>query len=317
MIQDTKDRFLYILIKLIILLLSSVPRKLMNTLAIPLGNLWYRMDKHHRDIALDNMENAFKGEIDEALLPGKVKSTFIQVTTVALEIPSLLKLDKDNLGTYVTFEGSHHLRTALSKGRGVLFLTAHLGNWELMALATTLQFRFRCHLLVRPLDFTPLDKIITEIRCRTGNAVLDKIRSARAISGILRKNEILAILMDQSASWSDGVQVPFFGRPAWTNKGFAIFALRYSPTILPIFNIRQPDGRYKIILDAPVQLKRSGNINRDIVQNTILFNQIIEKHIRMAPENWLWVHRRWRERGIPVRAKQKMETMTFSGLEPQ
>jgi len=309
-----KDRWVYLLIKILVRFLSPVPRRLMNRLAIPLGNVWYHIDKNHRAIALDNMAKALEGEIDPALLPKKVKSTFIQLTTAALELPSLLKLKKDNLDTYVTFSGSHHLKTALSEGRGVLFLTAHLGNWELMSLATTLKFNFICHLLVRPLDFMPMDKILTEIRCRTGNKVLDKIRSARTIRKILRNNEILAILLDQNASWYDGVHVPFFGRTACTNKGFALFALRYHPAVLPIFNIRQADGRYKIIFDAPVTLQRTGNIERDIAQNTSLFNRIIEKHIRMAPDNWLWVHRRWRLKDIPDRAKQKMVSMNLAEL---
>ena len=309
-----KDRLSYMLIKTLLRLLSPVPRRLMNRLAIPLANLWYHIDKHHRAIALDNMAKAFEGEMDTALLPERVKSTFIQLTTAALELPSLLKLEKDNLDTYVTFSGSHNLETALSRGKGILFLTAHLGNWELMGLATTLRFNFSCNMLARPLDFTPMNKILTEIRCRTGGKVLDKIKSARTIGKLLHENETISILLDQNASWYDGVYVPFFGRTACTNKGFALFALRYHPTVLPIFNIRQTDGRYKIMIDAPVRLQRSGNIDRDIVQNTALFNQIIEKHIRMAPENWLWVHRRWRLKDIPDRAKRKMKAMTLAEL---
>jgi KDO2-lipid IV(A) lauroyltransferase len=213
----------------------------------------------------------------------------------------------------VTFSGTHHLKAALSQGKAILFLTAHLGNWELMALATTLKFNFSCHLLVRPLDFPPLDRILEEIRCRTGNKVVDKINSARSIRNLLTNNGILAILNDQNASWYDGVLVPFFGRTACTYKGFTIFALRYDPVVLPIFNIRREDGRYTILFDEPVSLKRSGNMNMDLLENTALFNKVIEKHIRMAPENWLWVHRRWRLKDIPEKAKRKMETMTLMG----
>jgi len=306
-----RDNLIYAFIKALIRLLSPIPREFMNGIAVPMGILWYHLDKHHRSIARDNMARAFGDALEKEELSQLVKANFIQITTAALELPSLLKLDLHNLETYVTFSGDHHLRTALSRGKGILFLTAHLGNWELMALATTLKFNFFCHLLVRPLDFLPVDKLLTEIRCRTGNKVLDKIRSARTIRQILARNEILAILLDQNASWYDGVLVPFFGRSAWTNKGFALFALRYDPVVLPIFNIRRKDGRYTILFDEPVSLIRSGNINTDLLENTALFNRIIEKHVRMAPDNWLWVHRRWRLKNIPEKARRKMEILTL------
>jgi len=185
-----------------------------------------------------------------------------------------------------------------------------------MSLATCLKFDFRCNLLVRPLDFAPLDRVLKEIRTATGNRVIDKIRSARAVGKVLERGEILAILLDQNASWYDGVYVPFFGRTACTNRGFALFALRYNPIILPIFNSRQADGRYQIRFDTPVSVTHTGNTSRDIVENTAKFNRIIEKHIRMAPDNWLWVHRRWRLKEIPERAKAKMAALTYNNELP-
>lgn len=292
-------------------MLSFIPRKWMNRAAIPLGRLWYRIDKHHRAIATDNMAKAFKDEIDANDISETVRANFIQLTTVVLEIPGLFQLKEENLDQYVTFSGIHHLRSAMAKGKGILFLTAHLGNWELMGLATTMKFNFTCNFLARPLDFTPMDRILTEIRCLTGGKILDKIGSASMIGKILANNEILSILNDQNASWYDGVYVPFFGRTVCTYRGFGLFALRYDPVVLPIFNIRQADGRYKIMFDEPVALKRSGNMNRDLVENTAVFNQVIEKHIRMAPSNWLWVHRRWRLKEIPEKAKKKMAALTL------
>ncbi|MEE8399337.1 MAG: lysophospholipid acyltransferase family protein [Desulfobacterales bacterium] len=309
--SEANDRLQHHLIRILIYGLALVPRRVMARIAIPLGSLWYRIDRHHRAIATDNMSRAFHGEVDAADIPGRVKANFIQLTTAALEMPSLLKLNRDNLDTYVTFSGSQHLKAALSRGKGVLFLSAHLGNWELMALATALKFDFQCHLLVRPLDFSPMDRVLTDIRCRTGNKVLDKIRSAGVIRKLLGENEVLGMMLDQSASWYDGVYVPFFGRTACTHKGFGLFALRYDPTVLPLFNIRQADGRYKITFDPPVTLQRSGNVNRDLLENTAAFNRIIEKHIRMAPDNWLWVHRRWRPKEIPTSARKKMAALSL------
>lgn len=308
---EAANRLQYHLMRTLIHGLAPVSRRIMNRIAVPLGILWYRIDTHHRTIATDNMTEAFRGEVDAADIPKIVRANFIQLATAALEMPSLLKLDRDNIDTYVTFSGSHHLKAALSRGKGVLFLSAHLGNWELMAMATALALDFQCHLLIRPHDFSPMERVLTEIRCRTGNKVLDKIRSAGTIRKLLSDNKVLAVMLDQNASWYDGVYVPFFGRTACTHKGFGLFALRYDPTILPIFNIRQADGRYKVLIDSPVTLQRSGDINRDLVENTAVFNRIIEKHIRMAPDNWLWAHRRWRPKEIPDRAKKKMAALSL------
>lgn len=308
---DSSGRLQYRVIRAIVGLLAPVPRRLMNRIAILLGIFWYHVDKHHRGIAIDNMSRAYGDEMGGAEVQKRVRATFLQLTTAALEIPSLLRLNRENLDAYVRFSGTRHLQDALSGGKGLLFLTAHLGHWELMGLATSLKFAIRTNVLVRPLDFAPMDKVLNEIRGRTGNTVVDKIRSVRVIGRVLERGGILTILLDQNASWYDGVYVPFFGRTACTNRGFALFALRYDPVVLPIFNIRQTDGRYNIIFDRPVPLIRTGDINRDIVQNTAHFNRIIEKHIRMAPDNWLWLHRRWRLKEIPERARAKMAALTL------
>lgn len=309
--SDAMMRLQYYVLRSIIGVLAPVPRKLMNSIAIPLGIFWHGVDKHHRGIAIDNMSKAYGDEMGKDEVQKRVRAAFIQLTAATLELPSLLKLNRDNLDTYVRFSGIHHLETALSEGKGLLFLTGHLGNWELMGLATSLKFDIKTHVLVRPLDSVPMDRVLKEIRGRTGNTVIDKIRSARAVGKVLKMGGILTILLDQNASWYDGVYVPFFGRTACTNRGFALFALRYDPVVLPIFNHRQADGRYHILFDRPVPLTRTGDINRDIVENTALFNRIIEKHIRLAPENWLWVHRRWRLKEIPERAREKMAALTL------
>ena len=148
-----------------------------------------------------------------------VKANFVQLVRMVLETPSLLKLSKCNLEDYVVFSGGENLKAALARGKGVLFLTAHLGNWELMALAVSLKYDMPSNILVRPLDSRPLDRVMTEIRSRTGNRVLDKDKSAGVVSQLLSENQVIGILLDQNASWFEGVYVPFFNQVACTNKG--------------------------------------------------------------------------------------------------
>lgn len=301
--SKSKEDLQYRIIKRFLKTLAIIPRGLLVCLAVPLGRIWYLLDPYHRGIAFDNMLKAFSGEIDKDRICHMVKSNFVQLVRVVLEIPSLLKLSKDNIDSYVVFSGQRYVREALLQGKGILFLSAHLGNWELATLATPLKFDLSINALVRPLDFSPMDKVLTEIRSRTGNKVLDKDKSASLIRPMLKKNQVIGIMLDQNASWYEGVYVPFFNRLSCTNKGLALFAMRYGATVLPVFNIRQKDGRYRIMFEPPVSLVRSDDLRHDLVENTVLFNTIIEKYVRMAPDNWLWIHRRWRIKDIPETAK--------------
>ncbi len=306
-IKDFQYRF----IKTAFSILAPMPRGQLTRLAVPLGRIWFGLDHYHRRIAIENMRIAFGGKEKVANIRRMARDTFVQLVRVTLEIPSLLKLNKHNVDSYVEFSREDHLKAALEKGKGVLVLTAHLGNWELMALAASIKFEVPVNVLVRPLDFKPFDRLITEIRSRTGNKVLDKDKSAGIVSQMLNENQVIAILLDQNSSWYEGVYVPFFGKIVCTNKGLAMFALRYGATVLPAFNIRQKDGRYRIIVEPPLELVRTGNIRNDIDENTARFNSIIEKYIRMAPDNWLWVHRRWRIKEIPERARKKIKDLSF------
>lgn len=306
-----KEEFQYLIIKTALEILAKIPRRQLVRLAIPLGKIWYGLDPYHRRIALKNMWNAFGREKKAFEIKQMVRANFIQLVRVTLEIPSLLKLSRRNLDTYVEISGIENLMSALAGGKGVLVLTAHLGNWELMALAASIELNLPMNVMVRPLDSVPFDRVITEVRSRTGNRVLDKDKSAGIVSQMLNENQVIGILLDQNSSWYEGVYVPFFGKIACTNKGLAMFAMRYGAIVVPAFNVRQKDGRYRIMIEPPLELVRTGNISSDIVENTARFNAVIEKYIRMAPDNWLWVHRRWRLKEIPERARKKIKGLSI------
>ena len=314
--HNSREHGAYTIFRNAMKMLAPLPRKWVGSLAVPLGLLWHGIDRNHRKIAFDNMSRAFRSEIDDARIRGMVRANFVQLARVVLEMPSLLRLSRDNLDTYVSFSGSRHLRDALSSGKGVLLFSAHLGNWELLALALSLKFDIEYSILVRPLDYAPVDRVLSDIRCRLGNTILDKIDSAGTIRKVLGERKMVAMMLDQNASWYDGVYVPFFGQTACTNKGFALFALRYGSAIIPAFSVRQQDGRYRIIINPPVPVVRSGNIERDVAENTAIYNRLIEKHIRMAPETWLWLHRRWRLKAIPEKAKKRIRVFTIQDQTP-
>lgn len=297
----------YQIIRLIILLLAAIPRQVITQLAKPLGRVWFAVDRRHRSIAINNLTIAFGTRMSAEDIRDLAKANFVQLARLVLEIPSLFKLKRTNLDRYVTFTGGHHLVEALQSGNGVLILTAHMGNWELMALAFALKFGRPCNALARPLDYEPADRLLTELRRTTGNRVVDKANAGKAVAAMLKNDEIVGILLDQTASWYEGVFVPFFGKIACTNKGMAMFAQRYKAPVLPAFNYRLPDGRYRIVIDRPLPIVTTGNTRYDIMINTERFNRVIEKHILSAPDNWFWVHRRWRIISVPDNQKKRFE----------
>jgi Kdo2-lipid IVA lauroyltransferase/acyltransferase len=299
-LNDRMIELYYRIIKFFLTCLSVIPRTVMSRLAVPVGRLWYQIDRRHRKVATENMKGAFDKEKSESEIAQLVRANFIQLARVALEIPSLLKFRTENAADYVTLSGQEHIEEAKSRKKGILCLTAHLGNWELMAIAAPIVAKLPLGVVARTLDFKPLDRLLTEIRTRTGNQVINKKKGGDLIGRMLKEGEAVGILLDQNTSYIEGVYVPFFGITACTNKGLAMFALRYHATVLPAFNIREKDGRYRIIIGEPIQLIKTGNIRKDILLNTQLFNAIMERYIRMAPDNWLWVHRRWLLKRIPA-----------------
>ncbi len=146
-LQNTERQAPYRLIRCLMRLLSHVPRKTLCGAAFPIGRLWYALDRRHRRIALENLTLAMGSQMSSKEIRSAAKANFVQLTRTALEIPALLRLTPDNVDDYMIFSGQEHFFQALSRGKGILFLTGHLGNWELMALAFSFKFGtpFSCH----------------------------------------------------------------------------------------------------------------------------------------------------------------------------
>lgn len=268
-------------------------------LARALGGLWYALDVRHRRIAMRNLDLAFKHELSESSRRVLCRDTFIHLACVFIELPLLLWLSKKNLDDFITFSGTENLEAALKGQKGILVMASHFGNWELMALAYSLRFD-PLTLVVRPLDNPLLDRAVTKIRCRGGNQTLPKRGSSLSIMRLLRKGKMVALLIDQNAYLHEGVFVPFFNELACANKALATLALRTGATVLPVYNFRHPDGRYEMIFEPTAQLVRTGDMNADIEKNTALFNSIIERYVRLHPEQWLWLHQRWKTRPYQI-----------------
>ncbi len=213
-----------------------------------------------------------------------------------LEISRFSLLTKGNISSLVQYDaemGLDNYKAAFAKGKGILYLTGHFSAWELLPAAHAL-YGYPLSFVTRPLDNSMLEKYLLKIRESKGNRVISKRNSARQILKRLKDGGTAGILMDQNTSLQEGMFVDFFGIPAATTTSMALFALRTDAPVLPGYLTPLRDGRYAIKFLPPLDVIRTGDMNRDLETNTRRFNQVLEKIIQEQPESWLWGHKRWK-----------------------
>ena len=257
-----------------------------------LGDLAWTALPRRRTVALENLARAFPGR-SATELARISRASFRHLGMNFVESCVFFFRPPARLLSRVSVDGLPNVEAAHAMGRGILLLGAHFGNWELLAASHALT-RFPLSVVVRPLDSPLYDGILERFRTRSGVELITKRRALTDIVEALRRGRMVGILLDQNASRREGVFVPFFGIPASTSKGMALIALRTGAPVLPVFIRRRPDGRHVIDAGAPVPVPPDG----DVVAFTRAFNEAIEAAIRQAPEQWFWLHRRWKTRPV-------------------
>lgn len=257
-----------------------------------LGTLWYTVDRSHRKTAEDNIRLAFG--VNGSAARRIVRANFRHLARVFAEFPGMACMNARNVHQFVEARGVDHVRRSLDKGRGVLILTSHFGNWEWMAYGAPFFLPARLHIVARPLRPAALDRWVTALRERSGNRVIAKDHALIHALKALKRNEIVGFLMDHNAGKKTGVWAPFFGGYVLTHKTLAHIALRTGTPVHPVCNRRLADGRYRIDVGPEIPPPPSGSREERAEAMTAAFNAVIEAWIRHAPEQWYWIHRRFR-----------------------
>ncbi len=281
------------LLKITAFLLGHLPLAITALLGRVLGCLVYRLDRKHRNIAKENLRRAF-GDKSEKDIERITKKVFQNLATTFLEFMRIPWLTAKGLDGCVKCDGMENLQGALKKGKGVILFTAHLGNWELMAAYYGLK-GFPIDVVARELDSPALEAFVKWTRERSGNRIVSKSRAMRKLLRTLASNGIAGILLDQNVALAEGVFVDFFGAPACTNKGPALVAAVSGAAAVPTFILREGE-KHRIIIDKEVELINTGNREGDAVENTARMTKVIEDVVRRHPEQWFWLHRRWKTR---------------------
>ncbi len=273
-------------------LLGAVPQKYVLKLSRILGTFWFQVDKRHRTIATENLTRAFGAEKNPADIRNLAERTFQNIIRIIFDIGWYLHINPEQFHNHFRIEGVEHLNTARAKGKGVLALTAHIGNWEMLA-AIAVMTDTRVTVVYRPLDFLPLENFFVNLRTRFGVTLIPKANSMRKILSSLKSGETVLMLMDQNVDWYEGVFADYFGHPACTSKGLALIALKTGAPVVPAFLVRDASG-FLAQFCPEIPLIKTGDKIKDVEENTRQYNKAIEEFVRRFPDQWFWVHQRFK-----------------------
>jgi Kdo2-lipid IVA lauroyltransferase/acyltransferase len=290
-----RQRLEYALAWLIIKTIGILPRPWARSAAIALGRTVYLLHGKLRRVGMRNLALAYPDQ-SQSQRAEILRGVFTSLGRQLAELCLFPRYTAENVSQVVCYDGFENFERAFARGKGVLFLTAHLGAWELSAFAHSL-YGHPLKIVMRPLDNQYLDRLSRTYRTMHGNSTVDKDDFVRGLLSAMRAGETVGILMDTNMTPPQGVFVDFFGIPACTASGLARIALRTDAAVVPGFTVWDPAlGKYRLRFDPAVSLVRTGNDEDDALANTALFTNIIEHWVRQHPDQWLWVHRRWKTR---------------------
>ncbi|HEY6987032.1 MAG TPA: lysophospholipid acyltransferase family protein [Bryobacteraceae bacterium] len=279
----------YILAYSLVAGLRFLPRSMAEKVAFGAAKLLDKAVPRLRRIARQNLAMALP-ELNTAKCEHIVDGTFRSIGRLLLAIARFPSLHVSNLGQWIAYEGLEHYAAAKQKGCGILVATAHLGNWELSAFAHALLTE-PMHVMVRPLDNRLIDRLVAERRMLSGNRLIFKRDAARAVLKALRNNEAVGILIDQNTSESEGVFVDFFGKQACAGSGFVKLAYRSQAPVVPGFALWDEQRKRYVLRFFPA-IELTGDEQAD----TQRIHSFLERTIRQYPDQWMWIHRRWKTR---------------------
>jgi len=283
--------FLYVLLRVVVMVIDMFPYEMAPRIGRVLGRVIRLIDRKHARIAVKNLERS-RGVCPPDEIPAFIDRVYEHIGLGLVEmlmIPRLMELHR--VERYCRFERFHVVKEVLAQGRGMIVAIGHLGNWELAGLAVTLS-GIPIHSLARPMENPWIDRWLNTFRTQTGQEIISKYHALGSMVRVLQKNEVLIIQIDQDARQS-GVYVNFFGRPASTHRSPAVLALKYGTPIV-IANIYREGGSHYCVLSDPIRPEEFRNAADPVKALTQAYSDRFEECVRQHPEQWFWVHDRWK-----------------------
>lgn len=292
MIKRIRDGAAYWALRGLLAIAPRIPKTLLYRFCSFLGFSAYYLCARHRKRAIDHLTSVFGEELDRQGIRRIARGVFVNLGRNCSELLILPKFHRKMIHRYVTIDGLEKVERAKERGNGVIFITGHIGNWELISSA----FIAAGHpgtVIGKRIKFGRYNELITEMRRKIGLGVVHTDEPPTALFRELKRNRTVGILADQDVKKFDGVFIDFFGRRAYTPTAPVVFAERTGAALVPVVIIR--DGQYHTLhVEDPIILRRTGDRESDIAYNTGQWSKILERYIRRHPSQWVWMHRRWR-----------------------
>jgi KDO2-lipid IV(A) lauroyltransferase len=289
------EQLQYLPVRAALAAMGRLPRRPARRLGIAIAFAFYHLHRRLVRVGRTNLELAFPALAEaerERILRGVYRSLGRQMAEFCL----FPRYRREQLAQVLAMDGLEHYQAALARGRGVIFLAAHFGAWELSSFGMSLAGH-PMSFIIRPLDNQPLNSLVERIRGLHGNTGIGKHEFARGLLQAMQANHTVGILMDQNSAPPQGVFVPFFGHLACTAAGPAKIALKTGAAVVPAFALWEEKlQKYVLYFEPALELEKTGDEKQDVIRATAQFTAVIERWVRRYPDQWLWVHRRWKTR---------------------
>lgn len=281
----------YVVVRCFIFMVRLLPFSFALKAGRFLGSCVFRIWGRRSEIAQKNLATVFKNksvkEIEDI-----AQKVFQNIGQTLIEFVSSKGWDKNELLAHFEKEGLENMEKAFSQGKGIILLTAHFDNWEVLGMALS-AMGYKLNVVARPLDNPHLDGVVNQMRSRFGTKVIVNINGIKDMIKALRRNETVGILIDQNL-YENAVFVDFFGKTAATTPIIPLLAQKTGAAVIPIHSLRYPGGKHKMIFEKELVMKKCVDRAEFIKENTRLCNQVVERWVWSKPELWFWVHNRWK-----------------------
>jgi KDO2-lipid IV(A) lauroyltransferase len=294
--SEKSDFVLYIGLRVIVSVIRLLPLSIGMLMAKSLAYVIYLFDSKHRKVTDENLRNAYGEDLSDFQRRKIIRLNYQHLASVGVDFIKMPQIvNSSNWQKHFEVEGVEFARKALKEGKGIIFVGGHVGNWEVLGCA--FEFFFQpVHSIAKHMKNPFVDRFLTSHRKYGNQEIIFKEKAAREMIKVLKNNECLGILVDQNAR-KNSIFVDFFGQKAATTRVVATLSLKTGAPIIMVF-LRRSDRRYrfKISLSKPIQIEKTGDLEKDILNLTQRYTTIMESRIREHPHEWMWLHRRWKTR---------------------
>ena len=273
--------------------IASIPQKHIAGVGKLLGMLVYIVDLRHRRIVRRNLQFVHP-EWSQDRIQKLSKRVFENLGVTLLEICQMTSFSREDILRKVRIRGKDNLLNAIKNPKGVILISAHIGNWEMAHQSISCYLRKPLVLVARELQSKAFDQWILKLRARFGNTIIYKEGALPDMTRTLRQGKVLGLLIDQETKRSEGVDATFFDRTVSATPSAALLAIRCKSPVLPVFCIREADSRLTLVVEPPLTMKKTEGLRADLKANTQIMTSAIERAVRAYPEQWLWFHKRWK-----------------------